>query len=51
MSINSEGNCHMSISELTNVTFSSTTTNENFMPIKFFLAGDIKGLFQFFGKN
>ena len=51
MNVNAEGYCCMSISELTNMKFLSTATNENWMLIKFFLIGDIKGLFQLAGVN
>ena len=51
MSINAEGDCCMSVFELTNVTFSSTGTNANCIIIKFFLMGDVKGLFQLAGRN
>ena len=48
---NAEDNFCMSISESTNVTFSLTAANENFMLIKHFLIGDIKALFQLAGRN
>ena len=51
MNINAEGNCCMSVSELTNLTFSSTVTNENCMFIEFFLTGNIKRVFQLVDRN
>ena len=51
MKIDTEGDCHMSISELTNMIFSWNITNENCMLIELFLTGDVNGLFQLAGRN
>ena len=51
MNINSESDCHVSVSDLSNLTFTSTTASDDWVLIKFFLVGDIKGLFQLVGRN
>ena len=42
MNIDSEGDCHMSISDLSNLRFVSTSASDNCVLIKFFLIGGVK---------
>ena len=51
MSVDDNGNCHMSIDDLKNVAFSKESSSDYVYHVKLFLIGDLKGLFQIVGRN
>ena len=54
LNMNKDGNACMSVDNLNNASFSSNRivdTNHNMHLMKFYIIGDLKGMFQLLGRN